>query len=167
MNIEDVKAMIPSARPCGGGYRGPCPSCGGGSRSTKFAFSERDGKILLHCFSGCTTETICQTMNIELRDLFVDAGLTTEQRRAIPQRPRRLDWRRFSHDFEFASEHHWLRAESIFQAAGQCDVSTMNDKDLDQSWRCLGIAFHSVRVSENLGIIACNIRITGMAKEAA
>ena len=167
MTFENVKAMITSARPYGGGYRGPCPSCGGGSRSTKFAFAEREGKILFHCFSGCSTETICRSMNIDLRDLFVDTGLTVGQRRAIPPtRPKRFDWRKMSHDLEFASESHWLRAESIFKAARQCDVSTMTDENLNQAWRCLGIGFHSLRVSENLRTTAFQIRCTGLEDDA-
>jgi len=109
---------------------------------------------------------LCEALGLHVRELFYDSALTSSQRRTLPPRPRRFDWRRMSHDMEFASESHWLRAESIFKAARQCDVSDMNDEDLDQAWRCLGIAFHSLRVSENLGIIAFQIRVNGLADEA-
>jgi len=166
MTVEDVKAMIPSARPYGGGYRGPCPSCGGGSRSTKFGFVEREGKILFHCFSGCSTETICRSMNIDLRDLFVDTGLTVGQRRAIPPRTRRFDWRKMSHDMEFASESHWLRGEAIFKAARLMNVSAMTGKDMDAAWKCLTVGFYALLISENLGITAFKIRQNGLKDEA-
>ena len=125
-----------------------------------------DGRILIHCFAGCTPAEICAALGIEVAQLFYDSDLTSSQRRTLPPRPRRFDWRKMSQDLEFASESHWLRAESIFKVAQQCDVSAMINEDLDQAWRCLGIAFHSLRVSENLGIIAFQIRVNGLADEA-
>ena len=165
MNIDEFLTLNLEARPYGRGYRGPCPSCGGNSQ-TKFSIAERDGKIMVHCFAGCSTEAICQSLGIELKDLFVDSDLTPSQRQALPPRPKRFDWRRMSHDLEFASEHHWLRAENIFKAARQCDVSTLNDEDLSQAWRCLAIGFHSLRVSENLRTTAFQIRVNGLVDEA-
>lgn len=125
-----------------------------------------DGRILIHCFGGCSIMDVCRALGIEVAQLFEDSGFTPPQRRTMPSQPRRFDWRKMSHDLDFASESHWLRAESIFKVARQCDVSAMNDEDLDQAWRCLGIAFHSRRVSENLGIIAFQIRVNGLADEA-
>ena len=77
-----------------------------------------------------------------------------------------FDWRRMSSALEFASEHHSLRAERIFKAARQCEVSAINDEALNKAWKCLSVGFHSLRVSENLGIIAFQIRVNGLADEA-
>jgi len=166
MMLEELHGLNPEARYCGGGLRGPCPSCGGKNNSSKFSVTERDGMILVHCFAGCTTADICRALGIELKDLFCDSHLTSEQHRARPPRPKRFDWRKMSHEIEFASEHHWLRAEAIFKAARQCDVSAMNDEDLDAAWRCLVVGFHALRVSENLRTTAFQLRVNGMADEA-
>jgi putative DNA primase/helicase len=32
----------------------------------------RDGKILLHCHTGCSVDTICAAAGIEMRELFLD-----------------------------------------------------------------------------------------------
>ena len=159
MKLEEFAALNPEARAYGRGWRGPCPSCGGNNLS-KFSFTERDGKILGRCFAGCSTTAICEALGIELKDLFLDAGLTLKQRQALPPRTRCFDWREMSSALEFASESHWIRAQSVFKAARQLNIKTMIDEDLDRSWKCLAIGFHSLRVSENLGITALQIRCT-------
>ena len=166
MTIDGFLTLNPEARPYGRGYRGPCPSCGGKNSSSKFSFTEREGKILVRCFAGCSITAICESLGLELKNLFVDSDLTPSQRQALPPQPKRLDWRRMSHDLEFASDSHWLRAENIFKAARQCEVSAMNDEALNKAWKCLSVGFHSLRVSENLGIIAFQIRVNGLADEA-
>lgn len=166
MTIEEFHAMNPEARPHGRGYRGPCPSCGGKQSSSKFSFTERDGKIMVHCFAGCSVAETCEALGIELKDLFFDSGLSTEQRRALPPRPKRVDWRRYSSNLEFASEHHWLRADAIFTAARNFDVSVLDPESLDAAWECLAIGFNSLQASENLGRAACGVRVKGLLDEA-
>lgn len=79
MTLEEFAALNPEARPCGHGYRGPCPSCGGGRHSTKFSFTEQGGKLLLHCFGGCSPQEICRALGIEVRDLFLDVGVAPHE----------------------------------------------------------------------------------------
>ena len=166
MTLEQFLALAPESRPYGRGYRGACPACGGRSGSTKFSFSERDSKILIRCFSGCSSTDICAALGIGLKDLFVDADLTHKQREALPPKLKRADWRKFSSDMEFASESHWLRAEGIFKAAKKIDASMLDDESLDAAWECLAVGFHALRVSENLGRAACGVRVKGLLDEA-
>jgi hypothetical protein len=46
--VELARAL--GLRRAGGGWRGPCPCCGGDSR---FSVNERDGKTLYFCWAGC------------------------------------------------------------------------------------------------------------------
>ena len=164
MTVEFFLQRLDGVRRSGRGWMAKCPAHA--DRSPSLSVSEaEDGKILVHCFAGCSIEPICETIGIEVAQLFYDSDLTPSQRRALPPQPKRFDWRGMSSALEFASESHWLRAENIFKAARQCDVSAMNDEDLNQAWRCLGIGFHSLLVSENLGTTAFQIRVNGLVDE--
>lgn len=51
------------------GYIACCP--GHDDSSPSFSIHETsDGKILLKCFVGCTTQEICSSLNLQLSDLF-------------------------------------------------------------------------------------------------
>ena len=49
-----------------------CPSHD--DRNPSLAIKETDGKILLHCFSGCTAEEITAAMGLQMTDLMPDSG---------------------------------------------------------------------------------------------
>ena len=123
MNVEAFVALVPDARRYGQSYRMACPACGGSRRSSKFSFVEKNGKLLLHCFGGCTVRDICESLGLTLNKLFTDAGLSLEQWRALPTRPRRPGWRALSNALEFDSETHWLRAEGIFARAQKLSLN--------------------------------------------
>ena len=58
------------ARKSGSGWIAKCPAHEDGNPS--LSINENDGKILLHCHAGCTTEAVCRAAGIELRELFTD-----------------------------------------------------------------------------------------------
>jgi hypothetical protein len=43
-------------------------------KNPSLSLTERDGKILLKCFAGCSSEVICAELGIELSDLFTNYG---------------------------------------------------------------------------------------------
>ena len=51
-----------------GQWRARCPAHG--SRSLSLAVADRDGRALVHCFAGCSTEDVLGAVGVELRDLF-------------------------------------------------------------------------------------------------
>ena len=53
-------------------WRGKCPVHGGRSLTSLSIARGDDGRTLLHCFAGCTTETICASVNLKVSDLFAD-----------------------------------------------------------------------------------------------
>jgi len=63
-------------RRAGKSWRGACPACGGSDRSAKFIVTEKDGKLLWFCHSGCSQSAIRQEL--------ADRGLMA---RPDPRRP--------------------------------------------------------------------------------
>jgi Protein of unknown function (DUF3631) len=41
-------------------------------RNTSLSVRETNGKILVKCFAGCTTEDVCKALEIEIRELFIE-----------------------------------------------------------------------------------------------
>jgi len=161
--MEMVLHRLANVRRAPCGFIALCPAHD--DRHPSLSIKEGERGILLKCWTGCSLDEICRALGIQTRDLFYDSGLTWKQRKAISVRPRRLDWRKMSHDLEFASESRRLRAESIFKAARQLNIAMMSGEEIDRAWRCLGVAFHALRVSENLGMVAFKLRVTGLAAE--
>src|SRR3989304_4170946 len=46
--------------------------------------SEREGKLLVKCFAGCSTEAICESLKIELSDLFAETEKQQEKKIVAP-----------------------------------------------------------------------------------
>ncbi len=85
------------ARPCGRGWRAPCPSHG--SRSATLSIGNgRDGRVLLRCFAGCESADVVASLGLEMRDL-----MPPRESASRPATPRRAP---SSEDIRFA-----LRAE--------------------------------------------------------
>ena len=58
-----------SAKPNGAGWIAKCPAHE--DRQPSLSIDEgADGKVLLKCFAGCTTENIVAAIGLTLRDLF-------------------------------------------------------------------------------------------------
>jgi hypothetical protein len=68
MTTSEIAARV-NARAFGNGWRARCP--GHGSISGTLSIAEgREGRVLLRCFAGCTTEQILAKLGLEMRDLF-------------------------------------------------------------------------------------------------
>ena len=86
------------ARKLGTRWQVSCPvpdhGRGRGDRTPSLSIGEGDdGRILMRCFAGCSTEAICRALGIELRDLFPDESSrrwTSGAGCREPTRPRRM-----------------------------------------------------------------------------
>lgn len=64
------------ARKSGANWLARCPAHQ--DRSPSLSIREGDdGRVLLHCFAGCPTESICSALGIKLSDLFAGPGTFT------------------------------------------------------------------------------------------
>jgi CHC2 zinc finger len=68
MNTEAVLARFRGVRRNGDGWKALCPAHE--DKNPSLSVREKNGRILLHCFAGCTLEAICVGAGIEIRDLF-------------------------------------------------------------------------------------------------
>lgn len=74
MNVEAVLAPLNGVRRNGGGWMACCPAHQ--DRSPSLSIRNENGKILLHCFGGCSIEAICASLEIKVSDLFDNRGET-------------------------------------------------------------------------------------------
>lgn len=72
--LERLRGVTPTAEGC----LAFCPAHDDG-RGRGLSVSAREGKILVHCFAGCTARAIVEAVGLRLGDLFADEG---------PARPR-------------------------------------------------------------------------------
>lgn len=131
MTIHQFLALFPSIKETKKGWDVCCPAHDDRSPSLGVMEGE-EGRIVLNCFAGCTKESICAALGIQMSDLFADTRLTgyAELRLRLPAKhsPRKL---------AFAFELHALdlqqQADKILAAAAECDdcdTWTHDDRDL-------------------------------------
>ena len=51
-------------------YMAKCPCHD--DKNASLSISEENGKILLHCFAGCDTQSIVNSIGLTLKDLFIE-----------------------------------------------------------------------------------------------
>ena len=70
MTADELLGQLEAVRARGlGKWQARCPAHD--DREPSLSIREADdGKILLHCFSGCTVDSICSAIGIQVTDLF-------------------------------------------------------------------------------------------------
>ena len=67
--VEKILERLDGVQRAGDGrWRARCPSHG--SRGCTLAISEKDDRVLLHCFAGCEIGAVLASLGLELTDLF-------------------------------------------------------------------------------------------------
>ena len=67
--LERLLAKLHSVTSTGSGYTARCP--GHDDRQASLSLTEGDdGRVLLHCFAGCTTDEVVVAAGVEMKDLF-------------------------------------------------------------------------------------------------
>jgi hypothetical protein len=83
--LDNVLARLHGVRRNGNGWISHCPAHP--DRSPSLAVSEgRDGRVLLHCFSGCSAESICEAIQIRVSDLFSEPWASRKRKPETVQR---------------------------------------------------------------------------------
>lgn len=68
VGAEAILARLQGVRRNGSGWIARCPAHA--DKSPSLSLREESGKVLLHCFAGCTVESICAALEIKMSDLF-------------------------------------------------------------------------------------------------
>lgn len=58
-------------------YAALCPAHD--DKNPSLSITEKDGKILLNCWAGCTCDEIIDALGLKLSDLFTDSGMNDQQ----------------------------------------------------------------------------------------
>ncbi|ULA61732.1 MAG: hypothetical protein LZF60_360079 [Nitrospira sp.] len=69
MMTEAFLSLLDHVKPTARGWRARCPAHQGKSLSLSIREAE-DGRILVHCFAGCSMRAICEALHISVRELF-------------------------------------------------------------------------------------------------
>jgi hypothetical protein len=81
VRLDEFLARLENLRKSGRGWSARCPAHVDRSNSLSVALGD-DGRLLVHCFAGCTVAEIVGAMGLHITDLFPDAPP-----RARPSRP--------------------------------------------------------------------------------
>lgn len=65
-----ILSRLANVRKIGGGHMASCPAHGG---HDCLSVSEKDGRTLVHCFSGCDTSDVLAAIDLRMSDLFADS----------------------------------------------------------------------------------------------
>jgi hypothetical protein len=77
------------ARRVGRGWIARCPAHE--DRSPSLSIREGEGsRVLLHCFAGCTVESICDALKIKLSDLFSEPGAVQPKPHAVREAEKQI-----------------------------------------------------------------------------
>jgi hypothetical protein len=68
LGVEAVLEQLNGVRRNGGGWMARCPAHE--DHSPSLSIREENGKILLHCFGGCSIEGVCAALKVKVSELF-------------------------------------------------------------------------------------------------
>lgn len=71
MTITDILSRLEGVRGNGGQYMAKCPNHGDSHQSLSVSVG-KDGRVLLKCHAGCSTEDIVWSMGLQMKDLFAE-----------------------------------------------------------------------------------------------
>ncbi len=97
MNTEQIANTLNGKR-SGKGFICKCPAHS--DKSPSLSISEGDdGKVLLKCFAGCSTESIVSVLGLEMKDLFPESNFTPKQRKEYKQKATKAQlWKALYHE---------------------------------------------------------------------
>ena len=89
MNVEAILERLQTVRRNGRGWQARCPAHA--DRSPSLSVREgSDGRVLLHCFAGCTVEGICDVLKIKISDLFSEPGVVQPKPHAVREAEKQI-----------------------------------------------------------------------------
>lgn len=71
MDINDILRRLDGVKGYDGKYTARCPAHGDKHQSLSVSVG-KDGRVLLHCHTGCSTEDIVSSMGLSMKDLFTE-----------------------------------------------------------------------------------------------
>jgi putative DNA primase/helicase len=67
-SLQGILDRLKGVRRNGSGWMALCPAHA--DKNPSLSVNVRDGKVLLHCFAGCSQEAVCEAAGLDWKDLF-------------------------------------------------------------------------------------------------
>ena len=126
MTTTDLLSRLDGVKARGAGkWVGRCPAHTDSNPS--LSICEAGAKILLHCFCGCETLQIVAALELEMRDLFMDAP--TPRRQHPTPRPAKVDRDALAFRFELAALDRRLRVQHVKAVIDTLSLTELSDSD--------------------------------------
>jgi len=156
MRVDELIGTLDGVRASGSSkWTSKCPSHP--DRSPSLSIREvKGGRILVHCFAGCSVEQITGALGLKISDLFADVRPTLRRRRT--PKAVRLDGGALGFRYELGACDLRIRAKSILDAAKDLDISLLKDEELDKALRHVGQAYADLKQAKLLEDVADDLR---------
>lgn len=140
MTVEQFVKELYGVRQTSQGWSACCPAHDDADPSLGIAIGS-DGRILVHCFAGCSVQEICEALNLKIRNLFPsrknDPAACRSQRRRKCERIRQRQAALVrGHQVDVMRE-----AECLIKAARSIDISGWSPNRLNQELERLARAY--------------------------
>ena len=168
MTAEGFLHRLDSVRQIGTDkYLALCPAHD--DRKPSLSIREGDRGILIRCWTGCSLESICSALGIQVADLFYETQRKTQRQFSrevgVPPKPFRLKWRGHAHQILWFSEELFLRGERVLSTAKGIDPSNLTEEEFDNALGAIHNAHCDLEESERLADLAVNLRDFGIQEE--
>ncbi len=140
MNVEEFVKLLDGVHQTSRGWSACCPGHDDSNPSLGISLGN-DGRILVHCFAGCSAQEICDALGLRVRDLF--PVQKSDPRVWKKQRRQEREWeqerrQRYLEGFRIDL----LRdAMNLIHAARGIDISGWNPERLDRELNRLACAY--------------------------
>ena len=135
-------------------------------RSPSLSIKEGDdGRLLLHCFAGCDSKSICNALGLTLADLFSEASKPRTRGSRMQRKPRPPQWRETAAKLQDHARALWLRSEDVLRTARGMDTSEWNDDDFSAAITAIARAYEDRERSDLLEGVAFDLRCSGLNTE--
>lgn len=104
--IDNLIGRLDRVRRSGRGFTAKCPAHEDRTASLSITAGD-DGRVLLHCFAGCSAVDVVAAAGLTVADLFVrrpTAEMTFAERAALREHGRQAGWRAALNVFAFESK---------------------------------------------------------------
>ena len=81
MQLTEFLTKLQGVTGSGSQYTAICPAHH--DKNPSLSIGESDGKTLLHCHTGCTTENILKAVGLDMKDLFVQSSHAANSKREM------------------------------------------------------------------------------------
>jgi hypothetical protein len=92
--VERLLSHLDKVRKSGRGWTARCPAHEDRTASLSVAAGD-DGRVLLHCFAGCSAPDVLAALGLDIGDLFVrkpTASMSFAERAALKQHAKQAQW---------------------------------------------------------------------------